>query len=73
MRKPLDKELVDVLIKLSESGWDLIDVPCLAFLNGADNKEDLIKALKQADEECGDCGCEYDPLYKIALTLLGDE
>ena len=73
MRKPLDKELVDVLIKLSESGWDLIDVPCLAYLNGADNKEDLIKALKQADEECGDCGCEYDSLYKIALTLLEDE
>ena len=73
MRKPLDKELVDVLIKLSESGWDLIDVACLAFLNGADNKEDLIKALKQADEECGDCGCKYDPLYKIALTLLEDE
>ena len=73
MRKPIEKELVDVLIKLSESGWELIDVPCLAYLNGADNKDELISALKQADEECGDCGCEYDKFYKLALVLLGDK
>lgn len=66
----LDNDLVDILIKFSESGWDLIDVPSLAYLNGADNKNELIAAVKQAKEECFGCGCELDPLYDVALELL---
>ena len=31
---------------------------------------ELIKAVEQADKECGNCGCEFDPLYKRALELL---
>jgi hypothetical protein len=31
---------------------------------------ELIKAVDQADKECGSCGCEFDPLYKRALELL---
>ena len=30
----------------------------------------LVSAIKQADKECGTCGCELDPLYKRALELL---
>lgn len=68
----LDKELVDILIKFSESGWELIDVPSLAYLNGADNKNELIEAIKKAEDECFGCGCELDPLYKVALELLNE-
>ena len=35
--------------------------------------EGLIKAIKLADEQCGSCGCEFDPLYKRALVLLKAE
>ena len=35
--------------------------------------EDLIKAIGQADEVCGNCGCSLDPLYKSALKLLAME
>ncbi len=70
MTRKLDKELVDILIKFSETGWELIDVPSLAFLNGADNIEQLIEAIKQAQEECSGCGCELDGLYPVALELL---
>ena len=31
---------------------------------------DLIVAVKQADKECGNCGCDYDLLYKSTLELL---
>lgn len=66
----LDNDLVDILVKFSESGWALIDVPSLAYLNGADNKNELIDAVKQAKEECFGCGCELDSLYDVALELL---
>lgn len=66
-------ELVEIIKKFSESGWELIDAPSKEWL--ADNKSskttaELIKAVEQADKECGNCGCEFDPLYKRALELL---
>lgn len=57
----------EILQKFVESGWDLIAEPSLAWLEGADNREALLEAVKQADAECGSCGCEYDPLYKEFL------
>ena len=70
-------ELINILEKFAESGWDLIDAPAKAWLsandgNGADESTTtaLIKAIEQADVECGSCGCEFDPLYKRALTIL---
>ena len=66
-------ELLDIIKKFSESGWELIDAPAKKWLE--DNKSSnatvkLIKAVEQADKECGNCGCEYDPLYKRAIELL---
>lgn len=66
-------ELIKIIEKFSESGWDLIDMPSKKWLT--DNKssnatDELIKAVEQADKECGSCGCEFDPLYKRALELL---
>lgn len=37
---------------------------------GESNKDTLIASSKQADRECGSCGCELDPIYKRALVLL---
>ncbi|MCL1914949.1 MAG: hypothetical protein FWG10_14050 [Eubacteriaceae bacterium] len=69
----MDKELVGIIEKFAESGWDLIDQPSKKWLeaNGeASTKEPLLEAVKQADIECGSCGCEYDALYKRAIELL---
>jgi len=66
----MNDELKNILIKFSESGWDLIDVPAREYLNGTGNKETLFTAIKQADEECGNCGCEFDALYKKVLAIL---
>ncbi|MHB1000727.1 MAG: hypothetical protein ACYC27_15915 [Armatimonadota bacterium] len=70
-------ELVGIVTKFAESGWDLIDVPSRAWLELADGGEAskdaaiaLVAAVEKADEECGNCGCEFDPLYKRALELL---
>lgn len=30
----------------------------------------MITAITQADKECGNCGCEFDILYKKALAIL---
>ena len=71
--KMVNVELIKIIEKFSESGWDLIDMPSKKWLT--DNKssnatDELIKAVEQADKECGSCGCELDPLYKRALELL---
>ncbi len=65
-------ELIGILTKFSQSNWDLIAMPAKAWLSGDNNGDDLIKAIEQADSECGSCGCEYDPLYKRTLELKED-
>jgi hypothetical protein len=72
-----NEELINIITKFAESGWDLIDAPSATWLTSnqkgtvseADTKV-LISAVEQADLECGSCGCEFDPLYKRALVLL---
>lgn len=71
------EELIGIVTKLAESGWDLIDAPSKAWLElDRDGKElndtavALTVAIEEADKECGSCGCEFDPLYKKALELL---
>ncbi len=64
------EELKVILEKFIASGWDLIAVPSKAYLEGTGTKEDLRKAVEQADIECGSCGCEFDPLYKKCLAIL---
>jgi hypothetical protein len=63
------EELVQIMTKFAESGWDLIDAPSKAWLEGNGDTGKLIAAIEQADKECGSCGCEFDPLYKKALSL----
>lgn len=66
-------ELIQIIEKFSASGWDLIDAPSKKWLAEKESAEvtaELIKAVEQADKECGSCGCEFDPLYKRALELL---
>jgi len=71
-----NQELISVVTKFAESEWDLIDAPAKTWLDAksdADVKSAataLIAAVKQADSECGSCGCEMDSLYKKALGLL---
>lgn len=50
--------------KFKASGWDLIAIPAQAWLDGKRDTEALMSAIKQADKECGSCGCDLDPLYK---------
>ena len=66
----MNEELRSILTKFSESGWDLIDAVSKGYLCGTNTKDELIKAIQIADEQCGTCGCEFDPLYKRALELL---
>ncbi len=63
-----NEELVTTIMKFAESGWDVIDGPAKAWLSATGN---LIEAVKQADASCGSCGCEFDPLYKKVLEMLG--
>lgn len=63
------EELKAILEKFAGSGWELIAAPSKAYLDGKGTKEALIKAIEQADKECGSCGCEFDPLYKRCIEL----
>lgn len=64
------KELNQIIEKFATSGWDLIEKPSKEWLKGGNNKDALLKSIKQAVKECGNCGCEYDSLYQRALELL---
>ncbi len=64
------EELKAIMEKFAASGWDLISVPAQQWLDGSSDREALISAIKQADKECGSCGCDLDPLYKRALELI---
>lgn len=64
------EELKSIMEKFAVSGWDLISVPAQQWLDGKFDREAFISAIKQADRECGNCGCEMDPLYKRALELI---
>ena len=64
------EELNAIMTKFAESGWDLIAEPAQKWLDGTYDRDELIAAVKQADAECGSCGCDFDPLYKRALELL---
>ena len=64
------EELKSIMEKFAASGWDLISVPAQQWLDGKFGREAFISAVKQADRECGSCGCEMDPLYKRALELI---
>lgn len=62
-------ELHDIMQKFANSGWDLIAEPAKAWLDGKGDAAVLTQAIEQANRECGSCGCEFDPLYKKALTM----
>ena len=64
------RKLKSIMEKFVASGWDLIAVPAQQWLDGKADRETLVSAIKQADKECGECGCELDPLYKRVLELL---
>lgn len=64
------EELKAIMQKFVAPGCDLIAVTAQEWLDGKSNKDILVLAIKQADKECGSCGCELDPLYKRALELL---
>ena len=64
------EELKAIMEKFAASGWDLIAAPAQQWLDGNADKDNLVSAIRQADTECGSCGCELDPLYKRALELL---
>ncbi|MPM14043.1 hypothetical protein SDC9_60403 [bioreactor metagenome] len=66
-------ELRGIVKRFAQSGWDLIAQPAKEYLDGADCREELVEAVRQADEECGSCGCEYDALYKRFLALIEEQ
>ena len=64
------EELKAIMETFAASGWELIAAPARAWLEGCADRDALVAAIRQADRECGSCGCELDPLYKKALALL---
>lgn len=64
--------LLEIIEKFAKSEWDVIDQPAKAWLieNNMETTTKLIEAIKEADAQCGNCGCDFDPLYKKALLLL---
>ena len=63
-------ELRGIMEKFAMCGWDLICGPAQQWLNGEIDNAAIISVIQEADNQCGSCGCEFDPLYKRALELL---
>ncbi len=60
------EELQGILERFAGSGWELIALPSRRWLDGQENREELVRAL----QICGNCGCDLDSLYPKALRLL---
>lgn len=56
--------------KFAASAWELIPIPARQWLEGNADTESLVGAIKQAEKECGNCGCDLEVLYKRTLELL---
>ena len=65
-----EDELHIIMTTFADSDWPLIAEPANAWLSGNYDREVLIAAIRQADAECGSCGCSFDAMYKRALALL---
>lgn len=65
----LMEELIRILEILPRPDG-LIAVHAQKWLDGNGDKGKLVSAIRQAEKECGNCGCELDPLYLKTLTLL---
>jgi len=66
-----NEELLKLMTKFADSGWDLICEPAEAWIMGTMGNKEMLQVLEQANNECGNCGCEFDPLYGRAIELLG--
>ena len=62
------EELTMIITKFADSGWDLIDEPSRAGFISRMSSEELLPILMEADLRVWQCGCEFDSLYKIAIT-----
>ena len=60
------EELKTIMEKYAASGWDLISVPAQQWLDGKADKDALVSAIKQADKECGSCGCNLDQIGRAS-------
>ena len=69
-KKKRREELKTIMERFAASGWELIAGPAQGWLDGRADKATLLAALRQAEKECGSCGCELDSLYRQALKLL---
>ena len=65
-----NEELFMIMTKFADSGWDLICESSEAWINGKKSNDEILPVIVQANDECGRCGCEFDPLYKKAIDLL---
>ena len=63
------EELKTIMEKFAASGWDLISVPVQQQLDGKADKDTLVSAIKQADKECGSCGCNLVSAEKVAYVM----
>lgn len=63
------EEIFQIITKFAKSDWDLIASPSKAWLEGNGSSKELLESIEQADKECGDCGCEFDGLYKKVLAM----
>lgn len=74
--KEKQEELMQIITKFANSGWDVIDIPSKAWLKAKESDKlsnkissELIIAIEKANQSCGNCGCEFDPLYKKVLMM----
>ena len=55
-------ELRTIVQKFAQSGWNLLEGVCTEWLDGKRSDIELYEVIKLAEDECGDCGCEFDEI-----------
>lgn len=62
-----------ILSWFSQCCWPLLATASQDYLAGKIDKAALLEVMKEADCQCGSCGCEFDALYKKVIAILSQE
>ena len=59
------EELQGILERVAGSGWELIALPSRRWLDGQENREELVRALQRAQQICGTRFLKEDLSIKV--------
>lgn len=66
------EELQGILERFAGSGWELIALPSRRWLDGQENREELVRALQRAQQICGNLRVRFGFAISESAAFAGN-